>query len=167
MNSNFDEIRDLNHSWQTDPRWQGIERTPRDPVEVWEEEARSILSSNDSPDLHFGYSVNPYRGCQHACAYCYARPTHEYLGFGQNKLFDAHQILMDQREFTVNHEEDKLYKRQATLLKDRDKMLRFNERRTLDLDIRGEYLDIREKALKNMATMSFIDRVKLVFGRSK
>ena len=39
--------------------------------------SRSIVSENDSPDIPFRYSVNPYRGCEHGCAYCYARPTHE------------------------------------------------------------------------------------------
>jgi DNA repair photolyase len=50
---------------------------------------REILSRNDSPDVPFTYSVNPYRGCAHACAYCYARPTHEYLGFGAGTDFDT------------------------------------------------------------------------------
>jgi len=61
------------------------------PVElhVYEEQAGSILSQNDSPDLRFRWSVNPYRGCQHACAYCYARPTHEYLGFGAGTDFES------------------------------------------------------------------------------
>ena len=41
---------------------------------------RSILAHNDSPDIGFDTSLNPYRGCEHGCVYCYARPTHEYLG---------------------------------------------------------------------------------------
>jgi DNA repair photolyase len=57
--------------------------------ELYEEHARSILSENDSPDIPFRWSVNPYRGCQHACAYCYARPTHEYLGFGAGTDFES------------------------------------------------------------------------------
>lgn len=55
---------------------------------VFEEDARSILSENDSPDVGFRWSVNPYRGCFHACAYCYARPTHQYLGFGAGTDFE-------------------------------------------------------------------------------
>ena len=43
------------------------------------DQSRSIVSENDSPDVPFRFSVNPYRGCEHGCAYCYARPTHEYL----------------------------------------------------------------------------------------
>jgi len=61
-------------------------------VEVYEERAKSILSENDSPDIPFRWSINPYRGCQHACAYCYARPTHEYLGFGAGTDFDTRLI---------------------------------------------------------------------------
>jgi DNA repair photolyase len=55
---------------------------------VFEDQTRQILSDNDSPDLGFRYSVNPYRGCLHGCAYCYARPTHEYLGFGAGADFE-------------------------------------------------------------------------------
>lgn len=58
--------------------------------------ARSIVTENDSPDLPFRYSLNPYRGCQHGCAYCYARPTHEYLGLSagldfEEKVFVKHR----------------------------------------------------------------------------
>ena len=59
-----------------------LEPAPQVITEVYEEETGSILSRNDSPDLPFRWSVNPYRGCFHACAYCYARPSHEYWGFG-------------------------------------------------------------------------------------
>ncbi len=62
---------------------------PHTRLEVYEEHASSLLSENDSPDIPFRWSVNPYRGCQHACAYCYARPTHEYLGFGAGTDFDT------------------------------------------------------------------------------
>jgi DNA repair photolyase len=50
---------------------------------------KSILSKNDSPDLAFTYSINPYRGCEHGCIYCYARPTHEYLGFSSGLDFET------------------------------------------------------------------------------
>ncbi len=62
---------------------------PGTRVEVYEDHTKEILSHNDSPDLGFRWSVNPYRGCQHACAYCYARPTHEYLSFGAGTDFDT------------------------------------------------------------------------------
>ena len=51
--------------------------------------SKSILVSHDSPDLGFGYSANPYRGCEHGCIYCYARPTHEYLGFSAGLDFET------------------------------------------------------------------------------
>ena len=51
--------------------------------------ARSIVSRNDSPDIPFGASINPYRGCEHGCAYCYARPYHEYLGFSSGLDFES------------------------------------------------------------------------------
>ncbi len=51
--------------------------------------SKSILSKNDSPDLGFMYSINPYRGCEHGCIYCYARPTHEYLGFSSGLDFET------------------------------------------------------------------------------
>jgi DNA repair photolyase len=50
---------------------------------------KSILAKNDSPDLGFTYSLNPYRGCEHGCIYCYARPTHEYLGFSAGLDFET------------------------------------------------------------------------------
>jgi len=64
-------------------------------LEVFHDHSRSILSRNDSPDLPFRWSVNPYRGCQHACAYCYARPNHEYLGFGAGTDFDTRIVVKE------------------------------------------------------------------------
>ena len=53
------------------------------------DKTRSVVSKNDSPDVGFRYSVNPYRGCSHGCAYCYARPTHEYLGLNAGLDFET------------------------------------------------------------------------------
>jgi DNA repair photolyase len=61
---------------------------PEMGLEIYEDESRRILSENDSPDLDFRYSINPYRGCAHGCSYCYARPSHEYLGFGSGTDFE-------------------------------------------------------------------------------
>lgn len=72
-----------------------LEAPPPALPEVYVEQARSILSENDSPDLHFRWTANPYRGCQHACAYCYARPTHEYLGFGAGSDFETRLIVKE------------------------------------------------------------------------
>ncbi len=65
-------------------------------TEYYRDESKSILSENDSPDIPFRYSLNPYRGCAHGCAYCYARPTHEYLGFSAGLDFES-KILVKER----------------------------------------------------------------------
>ena len=57
--------------------------------------SRSIVSENDSPDIPFRYSVNPYRGCEHGCVYCYARPTHEYLGFNAGLDFESRIVVKE------------------------------------------------------------------------
>ena len=71
--------------------WLG--EPPEAKLEVFEERARSILSKNDSPDIGFEYSLNPYRGCFHSCSYCYARPTHQYLGFGSGTDFERKIVV--------------------------------------------------------------------------
>jgi DNA repair photolyase len=62
---------------------------PPATITLIEDRSRSILSRNDSDDLDFRWSANPYRGCQTACAYCYARPNHEYLDMGAGTDFDT------------------------------------------------------------------------------
>jgi DNA repair photolyase len=69
------------------------EAPPPSSVTIIEDQSRSILASNDSPDVGFRWSVNPYRGCQHACAYCYARPSHEYLDLGAGTDFDTKIVV--------------------------------------------------------------------------
>jgi DNA repair photolyase len=66
---------------------------PAVPVTLLEDNTQSILSKNSSPDLGFRFSVNPYRGCVHACAYCYARPSHEYLDLGAGTDFDTKIVV--------------------------------------------------------------------------
>jgi DNA repair photolyase len=66
---------------------------PNAPLEVYEDQTRGILAHNDSPDVGFSWSVNPYRGCFHACAYCYARPSHEYLSFGAGTDFERKIVV--------------------------------------------------------------------------
>jgi DNA repair photolyase len=66
---------------------------PPAKLEVFEETAKSILSENDSPDLNFRFSLNPYRGCYHGCAYCYARPSHQYWGFGAGTDFERKIVV--------------------------------------------------------------------------
>lgn len=70
-----------------------LDEIPLAKVEIFEDASHSILASNDSPDLGFRWSVNPYRGCNHACAYCYARPSHEYLSFGAGTDFDTKIVV--------------------------------------------------------------------------
>ena len=67
----------------------GNRETPAWKTEVSDEMARSILSRNTSPDLPFGVSLNPYRGCEHGCIYCFARPTHSYLGLSPGFDFES------------------------------------------------------------------------------
>ncbi|MDF0668519.1 MAG: PA0069 family radical SAM protein [Nitrospira sp.] len=62
---------------------------------VYADDSREILSRNESPDLPFRWSVNPYRGCFHACAYCYARPSHEYWGFGAGTDFESKIVVKE------------------------------------------------------------------------
>ena len=57
--------------------------------------SRSILATNDSPDVGFDVSLNPYRGCSHGCSYCYARPTHEYLGFSAGLDFETKILVKE------------------------------------------------------------------------
>lgn len=59
---------------------------------VVHEQARSILSRNDSPDIPFRWSINPYRGCEHGCIYCYARPTHSYLNLSPGLDFETRLV---------------------------------------------------------------------------
>jgi DNA repair photolyase len=75
----------------THVEWIG--EPPEADLEVFEEHARSIIAHNDSPDVGFSYSVNPYRGCYHGCAYCYARNTHELLGFGAGTDFERKIVV--------------------------------------------------------------------------
>ena len=61
----------------------------------FKETARSIISRNDSPDVGLTATINPYRGCEHGCIYCYARPTHEYLGFSSGLDFETKIIAKE------------------------------------------------------------------------
>ena len=71
-----------------------LEEPPPARLEVHEETStKEILAKNDSPDVGFTYSLNPYRGCTHACAYCYARPSHEYLGYGAGTDFETKIVV--------------------------------------------------------------------------
>lgn len=66
------------------------------PTEYFADDAKSVISENDSPDIPFRYSLNPYRGCAHGCSYCYARPTHEYLDLSAGLDFET-KIFVKER----------------------------------------------------------------------
>src|SRR5919108_497581 len=65
------------------------EEMPRRPTQYFRDGTRTIITRNTSPDVGFETSLNPYRGCEHGCIYCYARPTHEYLGFSAGLDFES------------------------------------------------------------------------------
>ncbi len=62
------------------------------PTQVWLEDVKSVITRNDSPDIPFDLSINPYRGCEHGCCYCYARPTHSYLNLSPGLDFETRII---------------------------------------------------------------------------
>lgn len=62
---------------------------PSQDTKLIRDDTKQILSENDSPDIPFTYGLNPYRGCEHGCIYCYARPTHEFLGFSAGLDFES------------------------------------------------------------------------------
>src|SRR6266567_1645398 len=65
------------------------EEKPRRPTQFFRDKTKTIISHNQSPDVGFETSINPYRGCEHGCIYCFARPTHEYLGFSAGLDFES------------------------------------------------------------------------------
>jgi DNA repair photolyase len=78
-----------------DPAALDEEELRQIPTELFRDSSRSILSKNTSPDVPFTYSVNPYRGCEHGCSYCYARPSHEYLGFSAGLDFETKIVVKE------------------------------------------------------------------------
>src|SRR5262245_26987403 len=69
--------------------------SPAPATVLLRDRTRSILAHNDSPDVGFDTSVNPYRGCEHGCVYCFARPTHEYLGFSAGLDFETKIVVKE------------------------------------------------------------------------
>ncbi|WFR95951.1 PA0069 family radical SAM protein [Rhizobium tumorigenes] len=72
-----------------DDGWQSLEDLPPFRTEVQIEKARTAITRNSSPDIPFDRSINPYRGCEHGCIYCFARPTHAYMGLSAGLDFEA------------------------------------------------------------------------------
>lgn len=82
---------------EVDDGWGSLDQQVREEAlppatQVIEETVKSVLSSNDSPDIGFDLSVNPYRGCEHGCVYCFARPTHSYLNLSPGLDFETRII---------------------------------------------------------------------------
>ena len=85
-----DVVDDVDHLTEADAADRaGV----RPPTVYLRDTSRSIIAANDSPDVGFTHSLNPYRGCAHGCCYCYARPTHEYLGFSAGLDFETKVLV--------------------------------------------------------------------------
>jgi DNA repair photolyase len=87
--SRFEEIR-LERDADFDPAEDPAPRT-----RFYRDASRTVINYNDSPDIGFDASLNPYRGCEHGCIYCYARPTHEYLGFSAGLDFESRIMVKE------------------------------------------------------------------------
>ena len=72
-----------------------LESLQKPATEYIPDRTKSIVAENDSPDVGFRYSINPYRGCSHGCAYCYARQTHEYLGYNAGLEFETKILVKE------------------------------------------------------------------------
>ena len=73
-----------------DDGWGTLDDLPPLKTHVQEERARTIITRNESPDISFDRSINPYRGCEHGCIYCFARPSHAYIGLSPGLDFETH-----------------------------------------------------------------------------
>ncbi|PJI91703.1 DNA repair photolyase [Yoonia maricola] len=90
--SNPDVRFDILRAEAVDDGWEREDELPVLRTEVTDEMARSVISKNTSPDLSFDRSINPYRGCEHGCIYCYARPSHAFLGLSPGLDFETKLI---------------------------------------------------------------------------
>ena len=76
-----------------DDGWQTLDDLPAFQTTVTADSTRKIITRNDSPDISFERSINPYRGCEHGCVYCFARPTHAYLGLSPGLDFESRLFM--------------------------------------------------------------------------
>ena len=79
----------------------------REPTLYLKDGSKSVISRNQSPDVPFDISLNPYRGCEHGCSYCYARPTHEYLGFSAGLDFETRIMVKENAAALLRRELEK------------------------------------------------------------
>lgn len=77
---------------------------PAPTTQFFHDNTKSVFAKNDSPDIPFTLSLNPYRGCEHGCSYCFARPTHEYLGFSAGLDFETRILVKDNAPDLVRKE---------------------------------------------------------------
>lgn len=80
---------------EEDDGWGSVDTLPAFRTEVAVEMARAIIARNESPDISFDRSINPYRGCEHGCVYCFARPTHAFLGLSPGLDFETRLVAKD------------------------------------------------------------------------
>lgn len=83
---------------------QDPDEAPAPQTQFLRDASKTILAKNDSPDVGFSVSINAYRGCEHGCSYCYARPTHEYLGFSAGLDFETKILVKDRAPELLRHE---------------------------------------------------------------
>src|SRR3979490_2927800 len=76
-----------------DDGWQSLDDLPPFKTTVTIDTSRKVIARNDSPDIGFDRSINPYRGCEHGCVYCFARPTHAYLGLSPGLDFESKLLV--------------------------------------------------------------------------
>lgn len=74
------------------------------PTQYFRDTSRTIITTNDSPDIPFEASINPYRGCEHGCVYCYARPTHEYFGLSSGLDFESKIFVKEEAALLLRKE---------------------------------------------------------------
>ena len=87
-----------------DDGWDSLAELPPFKTDVTVEKAKTIISRNVSPDLEFDRSINPYRGCEHGCIYCYARPTHAYMGLSPGLDFETRLFAKEGAEKLLERE---------------------------------------------------------------
>jgi DNA repair photolyase len=98
-----------------DDGWESLGLLDAFKTEVFEDTAKSIIARNDSPDISFDSSINPYRGCEHGCIYCYARPSHCYLGHSAGLDFETKLYAKSDAATLLEQELSKKNYRPATI----------------------------------------------------